>query len=111
MFIVAQSMSSSEWLSIIARSELGSDLDCSVINARSELSSKFDCYEVKILSHCIDAQFEMILSLNSKVDFQRKWSKFFGNVAREIYVTYFEFWDNNINMVEWVSGQTEYPCN
>ena len=38
-FIVAQVMSFGEWLSIIARSELGSDLDCSVINARSELGS------------------------------------------------------------------------
>ena len=30
-FIVAQVMSFGEWLSIIARSELGSDLDCSVL--------------------------------------------------------------------------------
>ena len=45
-FIVAQVMSFGEWLSIIARSELGSDLDCSVINARSELSSDLDCYEL-----------------------------------------------------------------
>ena len=46
-FIVAQVMSFSEWLSIIARSELGSDLDCSVINARSELGSDLDCYELR----------------------------------------------------------------
>ena len=46
-FIVAQVMSFGEWLSIIARSELGSDLDCSVINARSELGSDLDCYELK----------------------------------------------------------------
>ena len=45
-FIVPQVMSFGEWLSIIARSELGSDLDCSVINARSELSSDLDCYEL-----------------------------------------------------------------
>ena len=47
-FIVAQVMSFGEWLSIIARSELGSDLDCSVINARSELGSDLDCYELII---------------------------------------------------------------
>ena len=47
-FIVAQVMSFGEWLSIIARSELGSDLDCSVINARSELGSDLDCYELKL---------------------------------------------------------------
>ena len=45
-FIVAQVRSFVEWLSIIARSELGSDLDCSVINARSELGSDLDCYEL-----------------------------------------------------------------
>ena len=45
-FIVAQVMSFGERLSIIARSELGSDLDCSVINARSELGSDLDCYEL-----------------------------------------------------------------
>ena len=45
-FIVAQVMSFGEWLSIIARSELGSDLDCSVINARSELGSDLDRYEL-----------------------------------------------------------------
>ena len=43
-FIVAQMISFGEWLSIIARSELGSDLDCSVINVRSELGSDLDCY-------------------------------------------------------------------
>ena len=47
-FIVAQVMSFGEWLSIIARSELGSDLDCSVINARSELGSDLDCYELRV---------------------------------------------------------------
>ena len=47
-FIVAQVMSFGEWLSIIARSELGSDLDCSVINARSELGSDLDCYELML---------------------------------------------------------------
>ena len=47
MFIVAQVILSWEWLSIIARSELGSDLDCSVINSRSELGSDLDCYELK----------------------------------------------------------------
>ena len=41
-------MSFGEWLSIIARSELGSDLDCSVINARSELGSDLDCYELSV---------------------------------------------------------------
>ena len=46
-FIVAQVMSFGEWLSIIARSELGSGLDCSVINARSELGSDLDCYQLK----------------------------------------------------------------
>ena len=46
--IVAQVMSFGEWLSIIARSELGSDLDCSVINARSELGSDLDCYELSM---------------------------------------------------------------
>ena len=46
MFIVAQVMSSSGCLSIVARSELGSDLDCSVINYRSELGSDLDCYEL-----------------------------------------------------------------
>ena len=49
-FIVAQVMSFGEWLSIIARSELGSDLDCSVINARSELGSDLDCYELIIIN-------------------------------------------------------------
>ena len=48
-FIVAQVRSFGEWLSIIARSELGSDLDCSVINARSELGSDLDCYELNML--------------------------------------------------------------
>ena len=48
-------MSFGEWLSIIARSELGSDLDCSVINARSELGSDLDCYELKISNRCISA--------------------------------------------------------
>ena len=47
-FIVAQVMSFGKWLSIIARSELGSDLDCSVINARSELGSDLDCYELML---------------------------------------------------------------
>ena len=47
-FIVAQVMSFGEWLSIVARSELGSDLDCSVINARSELGSDLDCYELRL---------------------------------------------------------------
>ena len=46
MFIAAQVMSFCEWLSIIARCELGSDLDCSVINYRSELGSDLDCYEL-----------------------------------------------------------------
>ena len=46
-FIVTQMMSFVEWLSIIARAELGSDLDCSVINGRSELGSDLDCYELK----------------------------------------------------------------
>ena len=46
MFIVAQVMSFGERLGIIARSELGSDLDCSVINYRSELGSDLDCYEL-----------------------------------------------------------------
>ena len=47
MFTVAQVMSFGEWLSIIARSELGSDLDCSVINCRSELGSDLDFYELR----------------------------------------------------------------
>ena len=46
VFIVEQMMLCNVWLSIIARSELGSDLDCSVINARSELGSDLDCYEL-----------------------------------------------------------------
>ena len=50
-FIVAQVMSFGEWLSIIARSELGSDLDCSVINVRSELGSDLDCYELIFSRH------------------------------------------------------------
>ena len=50
-FTVAQVMSFGEWLSIIARSELGSDLDCSVINARSELGSDLDCYELMTHSY------------------------------------------------------------
>ena len=33
---------------IVARSELGSDLDCSVINSRSELGSDLDWYELKV---------------------------------------------------------------
>ena len=49
MFKVAQVIPFWEWLSIIARSELGSDLDCSVINSRSELDSDLDCYELIIL--------------------------------------------------------------
>ena len=40
-------MSFGEWLSIIARSELGSDLDCSDINGMSELGSHLDCFELK----------------------------------------------------------------
>ena len=49
MSIVAQVMLSWEWLtlSIIAKSELGSNLDCSVINSRSELGSDLDCYELR----------------------------------------------------------------
>ena len=55
-FIVAQVMSFGKWLSIIARSELGSDLVCSVINARSELGSDLDCYELNIKgNHLITA--------------------------------------------------------
>ena len=46
MFIVAQVMSSSERLSIVARYELGSDLDCNVINSGSEVGSDLDCYEL-----------------------------------------------------------------
>ena len=49
-YIVAQVLSFGKWLSIIARSELGSDLDCSVINARSELGSDLDCYELMLMS-------------------------------------------------------------
>ena len=48
MLIVAQVMSFCEWLNIIARSELGSDLYCSVINSKSELGSDLDCYELKL---------------------------------------------------------------
>ena len=58
-FIVAQVMSFGEWLSIIARSELGSDLDCSVINARSELGSDLDCYELMCLQHVTHYQFSV----------------------------------------------------
>ena len=43
MFIVAQVMLSGGWLNIIAKSELGSDLDCSIINARSELRLDLHC--------------------------------------------------------------------
>ena len=50
MFLVAEVISSSEWLSIIARSELGSELDCIVINARLELGSDLDCYELITMS-------------------------------------------------------------
>ena len=53
-FIVAQVMSFGEWLSIIARSELGSDLDCSVINARSELGSDLDCYELNFIVDVVE---------------------------------------------------------
>ena len=67
VFIVAQVMSSSEWLSIVARSELGSDLDCSVINSRSELGSDLDCYE---LSYSL---FHQILGV---AFFQFAWSLF-----------------------------------
>ena len=63
-FIVAKVMSFGEWLSIIARSELGSDLDCSVINARSELGSDLDCYELTLdnftLEHICDAASTLI---------------------------------------------------
>ena len=45
-------MSFGEWLSIIARTELGSDLDCSVINCRSELGSDLDCYELRVAADC-----------------------------------------------------------
>ena len=61
MFIVAQVMSFGECLSIIARYELGSDLDCSVINCRSELGSDLDCYELKGLKMYI--QFTIITVL------------------------------------------------
>ena len=66
-FIVAQVMSFGEWLSIIARSELGSDLDCSVINARSELGSDLDCYELRLIcvidyAMCIYEQVETHLN-------------------------------------------------
>ena len=57
-FIVAQVMSFGEWLSIIARSELGSDLDCSVINARSELGSDLDCYELIYMYNATLAQYQ-----------------------------------------------------
>ena len=46
-YLVAQVMSSGKLLGIIAKSGLGSDRDCSVINARSELGSDLDCYELK----------------------------------------------------------------
>ena len=46
MLIVAEVMSLGEWISIIARSELGWSLDCIVIKARSELG-----YEVKVISY------------------------------------------------------------
>ena len=46
MLIVADVMSLGEWISIIARSELGWGLDCSVIKGRSELG-----YEVKVISY------------------------------------------------------------
>ena len=47
VFMVAQVMLFREWLSITARSELGSELDCNVINSRFELGSDSDCYELK----------------------------------------------------------------
>ena len=58
VFIVEQMMLCNVWLSIrpIARSELGSDLDCSVINARSELGSDLDCYELMHSPHMDVAQ-------------------------------------------------------
>ena len=67
-FIVAQVRSFGEWLSIIARSELGSDLDCSVINARSELGSDLDCYELKHWN-VVFFQFEIINVLVSSFAF------------------------------------------
>ena len=60
MFIVAQVKSSCEWLSIIASSELGSDLDCSVINSRSELRSDLDCYELMVSSSSLILCFEKL---------------------------------------------------
>ena len=65
-FIVAQVMSFGEWLSIIARSELGSDLDCSVVNARSELGSCLDCYELKNL-YCLECMWVNLERFNSPV--------------------------------------------
>ena len=56
MLIVVQVMSFPEWLSIIARSELGSDLDCNVINSRSELGSDLDCYELIQSTHTVRYQ-------------------------------------------------------
>ena len=47
--IVAQVMSFGKSLSIIVRSELGSNLDCSIINSMSELGSDLDCYELKLM--------------------------------------------------------------
>ena len=64
MLIFAQVMSSCECLSVIARSELGSDSDCGVINARSEqlLVSDLDCYSTSESDVC------RIKILMSKVD-------------------------------------------
>ena len=39
VFMVAQMISSCKWLSIIARFELGADLDWRIIDGRSELGS------------------------------------------------------------------------
>ena len=64
MFIVAQGMSSSEWLSSAARSELGSDLDCNVINSRSKLGSDLHCYELN--SFCY-SRYAFIFAPGSKL--------------------------------------------
>ena len=71
-FIVAQVMSFGEWLSIIARSELGSDLDCSVINARSELGSDLDCYEL-----IISWTFNILTHEEDQYNFYKILSRFF----------------------------------
>ena len=125
-FIVAQVMSFGEWLSIIARSELGSDLDCSVINAWSELGSDLDCYELIACNHnasniSVDIQvfqdkndlilytvlpkmhrrWISLLCLSVQNQFQRKFNIYHSYVAARFNLPIFQIHITTENLLIW----------